>query len=202
MTSTAREPELDLSHPSEPAPIRRRRFQFAGLTGMQLVTLLLLLAAVGWGMWVTRTLLSPKQERIVAVRLSGLVGEYVQAQARSSTPPEQVEREMRAFMASLDGQMAERASKGETVLVAEAVLTRNVPDITDEVRRAVYSSGIAIPRPASAAELAARQAAAAAQAMPQQIVAPPADAGAAAVPPAAGASAPSPFASVPDAGGN
>lgn len=202
MTSSAREPELDLSHPSEPSNRRRRRFQFAGFTGIQLLTILLLLAAAGWGMWVTRTLLSPKQERIVAVRLSGLVGEYVQAQARSATPPEQVEREMRAFMASLDGQMAERASKGETVLVAEAVLTRNVPDITDEVRRAVYSSGIAIPRPASPAELEARQAAAAAQAMPPQTVAPPAPAGAAAIPPAAGAPATSPFANAHDASGN
>lgn len=201
MTSSAREPELDLSHPSEPSNRRRRRFQFAGFTGIQLLTILLLLAAAGWGMWVTRTLLSPKQERIVAVRLSGLVGEYVQAQARSATPPEQVEREMRAFMASLDGQMAERASKGETVLVAEAVLTRNVPDITDEVRRAVYSSGIAIPRPASPAELEARQAAAAAtQAMPPQTVAPRAPAEAAAIPP--GAPATSPFANTHDASGN
>jgi len=157
MTDLSREPELDLPRPAGTEQPRKRRTAFAGLSLLQLAALAILLATLAWGMWVTRSLLSPpSQQRIVAVKLSGLVGEYIQAQARSASPPAQVEHEMRAFMASLDGQMAARAAKGETVLVAEAVLTRNVPDITDEVRRAVYASGIAIPRPASPAELQAR----------------------------------------------
>lgn len=186
MTKALREPELDLGVPSHAAVPHRRKPRFAGLTGAQLAGIALLLACVAWGMWVTRAILAPQQERIVAVRLSGLVGEYVHAQARSASSPEQVEREMRAFMASLDNQMARRAAKGETVLVAEAVLTRNVPDVTDEVRRAVYASGISIPRPASPAELEARQATAGMPAIPT---------------PAAPAGAPvkSPFVSPPDA---
>ncbi|RIA46274.1 type F conjugative transfer system protein TrbI [Hephaestia caeni] len=191
MTDASREPELDLPAPSHRAA-PRRKFRFAGLTSWQLAGIAALLAIVAWGMWVTRTLLTPSQERIVAVRLSGLVGEYVQAQARSASPPEQVEREMRAFMASLDDQMAKRAERGETVLVAEAVLTRNVPDVTDEVRRAVYTSGIAIPRPAQLpqgpTELEARQAAAGRPVGPG-----PAQTPATAIP------VPSPFASPTDA---
>lgn len=194
MTDASREPELDLPTPFRPAALRRRKLRFAGLTTGQLAGIVVLLGVAAWGMWVTRTILSPHQERIVAVRLSGLVGEYVQAQARSASPPEQVEREMRAFMASLDDQMARRAAKGETVLVAEAVLTRNVPDVTDEVRRAVYASGVAIPRPAQAAQaptaLDMRQNATGAPAGQ----APPTG-------PATAMPVPSPFSSQPDASG-
>lgn len=194
MTDTSHEPELDLPAPFRPATPHRRKLRFAGLTTGQLAAVAGLLAAIAWGMWVTRAILSPRDERIVAVRLSGLVGEYVQAQARSASPPEQVEHEMRAFMASLDGRMAERAAKGETVLVAEAVLTRNVPDITDEVRRAVYASGIAMPRPAPApqapAEFGTGQAAIGGAA------------GGPAPAPSSAATAPSPFASPPNAAAN
>src|SRR3546814_15538080 len=60
---------------------------------------------------------------------------------------------MRKFRESLDSELAHRAKKGEVVLVGEAVLTKNVPDITDTLRDAFYASGIARPRPSSAAEL-------------------------------------------------
>src|SRR3546814_8028940 len=103
-------------------------------------------------MWVTRELVKPRQDRIVAARLSSIVGDYVQAQARSASPPAQVEAEMRKFMESLDSELAHRAKKGEVVLVGEAVLTKNVPDITDTLRDAVYASGIARPRQASRSE--------------------------------------------------
>src|SRR3546814_14289436 len=93
-------------------------------------------------MWVTRELVKPRQDRIVAARLSSIVGDYVQAQARSASPPAQVEAEMRKFMESLDSELAHRAKKGEVVLVGEAVLTKNVPDITDTLRDAVYASEI------------------------------------------------------------
>src|SRR3546814_2449569 len=91
-------------------------------------------------MWVTRELVKPRQDRIVAARLSSIVGDYVQAQARSASPSAQVEAEMRKFMESLDSELAHRAKMGEVVLVGEAVLTKNVPDITDTLRDAVYRS--------------------------------------------------------------
>src|SRR3546814_414896 len=100
-----------------------------------------------------KALITPKQERIVSARLSSIVGEYVQAQARSTSPPAQVEAEMRKFMASLDKELERRSSGGEIVLVGEAVLTKNVPDITDKLKEAVYASGVARPKQASALEL-------------------------------------------------
>jgi hypothetical protein len=150
----AEQPELDLSAPEPVASRRpRRRPVFAGLTKSQIAAALLLLAAAIWGMWVTRSLVMPREDHIVSARLSAIVGEYVQAQARSTAPPAQVEAEMRAFMASLDKELQRRSAGGQIVLVGEAVLTKNVPDITDKLRQAVYAAGVPHPRQASAEEL-------------------------------------------------
>lgn len=76
---------------------------------------------------------------IAKVQLSGIVGEYVQAQARSATAPEQVTIETRAFMGEVQKNLERRGASGQIVLVGEAVLAGNVPDITTEVRREVYA---------------------------------------------------------------
>lgn len=149
----AEQPELDLPAPAVAPGPRRRRAIFAGFTRPQILMGVLVLAALIWGMWVTKVLVTPKQDRIVSARLSSIVGEYVQAQARSPSPPSQVEAEMRRFMASLDTELQRRSASGQIVLVGEAVLTKNVPDITDKLKEAVYASGVARPRQASAAEL-------------------------------------------------
>ena len=86
---------------------------------------------------------------IAKVQLSGIVGEYVQAQARSATPPEQVTTETRAFMGEVQKNLERRGAAGQIVLVGEAVLAGNVPDITAEVRREVYTK-IKMPQPANA----------------------------------------------------
>lgn len=169
----AEQTELELSAPAAPAD-RRGRPAFAGFTRLQILALVLLLGTAIWGMWVTRELLKPRQDRIVAARLSSIVGDYVQAQARSASPPSQVEAEMRNFMASLDAQLERRARKGEVVLVGEAVLTKNVPDITDALHEAVFASGVTLPRQVSAAELQRLQEQAIAAAQSQSQLAGPA----------------------------
>jgi hypothetical protein len=203
----AEQRELDLPPPA-PCAAEPKRSRFAGLTRGQILLAMLLMGALIWGMWVTKTLITPKQDHIVSARLSSLVGEYVQAQARSASPPAQVEAEMRRFMASLDTELQRRSAGGQIVLVGEAVLTKNVPDITDRLRQAVYASGVTQPRQASGAELqrleqqlmAAQPAAptqagaagtaSAVEAMPAAPIptAPPAETGAPYAPPAASAS--------------
>lgn len=158
----AEQTELDLPTPSAHQPLRRAQARgFAGLTRNQLVTGVLVLAAAIWSMWVTKQLIKPHQDQIVSARLSGIVDEYVQAQARSAAPPGEVEAEMRRFMATLDQELQRRSAKGQVVLVGEAVLTKNVPDITADIKKAVYASGIQFPRAASAQELQQLQLAAA-----------------------------------------
>lgn len=109
-----------------------------------------LVAAGLWGAWVTKSVLGTGDTPTIAkVQLSGIVGEYVQAQARSATPPEQVTTETRAFMGEVQKNLERRGAAGQIVLVGEAVLAGNVPDITAEVRREVYGH-IKMPQPANA----------------------------------------------------
>ncbi|WP_288937387.1 TrbI F-type domain-containing protein [uncultured Sphingomonas sp.] len=134
--------------PSPASPVAARRpSTFAGLTSAQLALVALAILLAIWGMWVTRALVAPREQHIVKADLSRIVGDYVQAQARTDTPPERVQAEMRRFMASLDGELQRRGRAGEVVLVGEAVLSKNVTDITADVAKAVYASGVPQPRP-------------------------------------------------------
>lgn len=129
-----------------------RKTVLAGYTAGQLVVGLVIIAMLIWGMWVTRTIMEPPQ-KIVKANLSAIVGDYVQAQARSANPPQEVEAEMRKFMASLDGELQRRSASGQVILVGEAVLSKGVEDITPHVIKAVYASGVKRPTPASAEEV-------------------------------------------------
>ena len=171
----ADQPELDLPPPvvaSAPAAASRARRGFAGFTRAQLLIGLTLILALVWSMWVTKALIAPREEHIVKASLSNIVGEYVSAQARSASPPAQVEAEMRAFMSSLDHELQRRSASGPVVLVGEAVLTKNVHDITDSLRKAVYASGVHPPRQASAQELQQLQQQMAPAAAPQLFAGP------------------------------
>lgn len=99
------------------------------------------LVATGlWGAWVTRNVLAQADLPPMAkVQLAGVVGEYVQAQAHSASPPDQVTAETRAFMAEIQRNLEARGDRGQIVLVGEAVLAGDVPDITAELRREVYA---------------------------------------------------------------
>lgn len=138
----------DLFEPRPSPPVRKRA---AALPWGYLALMACTVAVLLWGAWVTRSLVAGKETRpaVAAVRLQQLVAEYVEAQARTASPEEQVTRETRAFMARLDAELARRGRAGTTILVAEAVLSRNVPDITDEVRSAVHAAA-PLPAPAAA----------------------------------------------------
>jgi len=128
---------------ARPAPRAR-----IGLVPVALVGALV--AAGLWGAWVTKNVLGAGDRPAIAkVQLSGIVGEYVQAQARSATAPEQVTTETRAFMGEVQKNLERRGASGQIVLVGEAVLAGNVPDITAEVRREVYAK-VKMPQPANA----------------------------------------------------
>lgn len=179
----ADQPELDLASPATsaaPAPVVRAKRGFGGFTRAQLVLGAALVIAPIWSMWVTKALVAPREEQIVKASLSSIVGEYVTAQARAASPPAQVEAEMRTFMSSLKHEIQRRSANGQVVLVGEAVLTENVPDITDSLKKAVYASGIRQPRPASAEEMQQlqQQLAPAAAGVPQAYAVPPVMAGA------------------------
>ena len=112
------------------SPLERR---FAGFTYAQLIAGALALAAVVWGMWATSKIFALEDRRVVSVRLAAIVNDFVTAEARSGTPPEQLAGRTRTFMTALDGVLKARAANGEVVLVGEAVVASSVPDVTNEV---------------------------------------------------------------------
>jgi hypothetical protein len=108
-------------------------------------------ATLAWGAWMTRSVMDLQaagHSRFVKVQLQGLIGEYIRAQARSATPPEKVSAETSAFMGELDKVVKGLSSDGKIVLINEAIVAGDVPDVTDAVRREVYSR---IPPPRAAA---------------------------------------------------
>ena len=167
----------------------RRKTVFAGYTAAQLLIAAGLVLALVWGMWVTKLVMAEKPQHIVKADLSRIVGEYVQAQARSATPPDQVQAQMRTFMASLDTELQRRGAAGQVVLVGEAVLSKSVPDITADVAKAVYASGVKAPMPATPAQMGSMMQG---QAPAAPAIAPVEVAQAAPVP-----TAPNPFAAAP-----
>jgi len=127
---------------SPAAPPRRMGWMPVALVGG-------LVAAGLWGAWVTKNLMADEAMPPMArVQLSAIVGEYVQAQARSATPPEQVTAETRAFMAEIQRNLEVRGASGQIVLVGEAVLAGDVPDITASLRKEVYTK-VRMPQPAA-----------------------------------------------------
>jgi hypothetical protein len=104
-----------------------------------------------WGAWVTKNVIDAGNSPPIArVQLSSIVGEYVQAQARSSTPPDRVTAETKAFMSEVERNLKMRGDKGQVVLVGEAVLAGDVPDITADLRRDIYKK-VKMPQAAAAA---------------------------------------------------
>ena len=163
----AEQPELDLPPAPTSAPQTARgarRIGFGGFTRQQIIIGLVMLALLIWGMWVTRALMVPKQDHIVSARLSALVGDYVEGQRFSGSPPDRVQAEMRAFMSSLDKELQRRSEGGQVVLVGEAFLTKNVPDITESLKKAVFASGVPEPKRVSVEQLQRMQELSAAQA--------------------------------------
>lgn len=143
-------------HSSGRAPAAPAARASRGLSPAVVILAIVAVAAVLWAAWMTKTVndLKANKAPFVSVRLQPLVEEYVQAQARTSTPEDQVTRETQAFMATIDAELRARGQRGETVIVGEAVLSKNIPDITDDVRKAVYAK-VATPGSAVGAAAAA-----------------------------------------------
>lgn len=140
------EPELDLPSTLGPASLPSGRKgakgggKGKGLPPWAFAVMAGAVALLLWGAWVTKAIVTPPAAvPMASVRLEQLVGEYVQAQARSTASPEIVTQQIQMFMAALGEELEARGQDGTTVLVGEAVLSQNVPDITADVRKAIYA---------------------------------------------------------------
>ena len=108
-----------------------------GRFGVSLTAIALALSMVGstlWGLWATDKLLTLEKREVVTVQLSGIMGDFVEAEARAGRTPEETRQRVQAYLKAVEASVGQLSREGRTVLVAEAVVAGSTPDLTEAVR--------------------------------------------------------------------
>jgi hypothetical protein len=79
------------------------------------------------------------------VQLSRIMGDFIEAEARTGRPPEETKQRVQAYLQAVEASVQRLARDGRTVLVAEAVVAGSTPDLTETVRVDVERRMGAIP---------------------------------------------------------
>lgn len=108
--------------------------RFAGLSPTALVLAGSMLASTLWGAWATKEIVDLRHREVVTVQLSRIMGDFVEAEARSGRPAEETQARVAAYLKAVEASVQALGKDGRTVLVAEAVVSGGVPDLTDQVR--------------------------------------------------------------------
>lgn len=98
-----------------------------------------------WGVWATDKLLTVEKREVVTVQLSRIMGDFIEAEARSGRPPEETRMRVQAYLKAVEASVQKLGREGRTVLVAEAVVAGSTPDLTQSVRADVVRRMGAIP---------------------------------------------------------
>lgn len=93
-----------------------------------------MIAQVVWGAWATGRLLELDKREVVTVQLGRIMGDFVEAEARSGRPPEETRQRVQAYLKAVDASVRKLGRDGRTVMVAEAVVAGSAPDLTEVVR--------------------------------------------------------------------
>ncbi|MBB4860533.1 hypothetical protein HNO88_003877 [Novosphingobium chloroacetimidivorans] len=144
-------PEPGVGAKAPQAPSKKK----SGVSPAQVLMVAAGVATLAWGAWMTRSVMDLQatgEPQFVKVQLQGLVGEYIKAQARSATAPDKVSAETGAFMAELDKAVKGLSAEGKIVLINEAIVAGDVPDVTEAVRRQVYAK-VPVPKQAAAQDV-------------------------------------------------
>lgn len=119
-----------------------------GRFGVSLTGIALALSMVGstlWGLWATDKLLALEKREVVTVQLSGIMGDFVEAEARAGRTPEETRQRVQAYLKAVEASVGQLSREGRTVLVAEAVVAGSTPDLTEAVRADVARRMGAVP---------------------------------------------------------
>lgn len=116
---------------TEVTPSPRR---FAGFSIVTLANFAGIIAAGLWVSWATTSLIDVRSREVVTVELSGMMGAFVEAEARSGNPPEIMKARVERYLKAVEASVATLGKDGRTVLVAEAVVGGSAPDFTETVR--------------------------------------------------------------------
>lgn len=92
------------------------------------------IGAVWWGSATTQRLHALERREVVTVQLGKIMGEFVEAEARSAHDPSATRERIALYLKAVEASVARLGREGRTVLVAEAVVAGSAPDMTDQVR--------------------------------------------------------------------
>jgi hypothetical protein len=140
-SDAAPETVVDPAAQKRPAAAVARKPVKRGIDPRQVLAVGALIGVACWGAWVTKSIVTPAhgEGQLVKLQLQGVMTEYLQAQARSGNDDQTAAAATTKFMAELDKAVAEVGKSGRVVLVNEAVIGGDIPDITGQVKQAVYS---------------------------------------------------------------
>ena len=108
--------------------------RFAGMTLPALALAASMFGSVLWGVWATGKIVALDNREVVTVQLGRIMGDFVEAEARSGRPAEETQARIALYLKAVEASVHALGSDGRTVLVAEAVVSGGVPDLTDQVR--------------------------------------------------------------------
>lgn len=87
-----------------------------------------------WIVWATDKIWELEQQEIVQVDMTGLMREFVDAQARSGADPDETKKAIARYLGATEASLAIISRNGKTILMSDAVLSNDTRDITPEVR--------------------------------------------------------------------
>jgi conjugal transfer pilin signal peptidase TrbI len=92
--------------------------------------ILLIAAVILWIIWVSLRLTQPNGPQIVQVRMSEIMRDFVDAEAKGNSDPEVTRQNIARYLQATEAAVDEYSRSGHVILVAEAVLSKNTPDAT------------------------------------------------------------------------
>lgn len=104
---------------------------------LKLLATAAVVAALLWGVWVTREVTNEPHQRIVTVRLAETIGSFVEEAARADADPTAVQAASLAYLQAAESAVADMGNDGRVVLMAEAVLAGAAEDATPELERRI-----------------------------------------------------------------
>lgn len=108
--------------------------RFAGFTLSRLAFAGAMLVSALWGAWATHKLIELEHREVVTVQLSRIMGDFIEGEARSGRSADETQARVATYLKAVEASVQNLGRDGRTVLVAEAVVSGGVPDLTDQVR--------------------------------------------------------------------
>ena len=98
------------------------------------MTVLLVTAAILWITWVSLRLTQPNGQQIVQVHMSEIMRDFVDAEAKGDADPEVTRQEIARYLQATEAAVDDVGRSEHVILVAEAVLSKNTPDATLQLK--------------------------------------------------------------------